>query len=115
MPNKRDLKLDKFAIGMYGYRELSYFCLQYSDKKRMVAKLKGQVGQDAKITQLTDDIRIIEKAAYAVDPILGQYILKNVTQENTPYEYMPVPSGRRQFYQARQKFFYLLALEKHMV
>jgi len=38
-------------------------------------------------------------------------LLKNVTQ-GTPYEYMPVPSGRRQFYNLRHKFFCILDREQ---
>lgn len=53
------------------------------------------------------DVALIErcvKLACGSDVGLITPLLKNVTQ-GTPYEYMPVPSGRRQFYNLRHKFF----------
>ena len=44
MPNKRDLKLDKYNIDKYQYRELHNFCLQYSKKKQKADSLLGAKG-----------------------------------------------------------------------
>ena len=40
MPNKRDLRLDKYDIGVYAYRELNNFCKQYQEKKRKLQELE---------------------------------------------------------------------------
>ena len=33
MPNKRDLRMEKYKISTNRYRELKYFCMQYREKK----------------------------------------------------------------------------------
>lgn len=38
----------------------------------------------------------------------AQSLIANVTIPNMPYEYLMVIGGRRQFYEARRKFFWLL-------
>ena len=129
MPNSKDLSLKEYGISKMRYRELKYFCLQYSEKKQELAALlsisavqydgmpKGNVTSDstaalaAKVAELEDAIRVIEETAQEAAPGIHNQLLKNVT-ENIPYEYMPVPCGRRQFYIARRKFFYLLSEKK---
>lgn len=61
-----------------------------------------------------EDVALIErcvKLACGSDVGLITPLLRNVTQ-GTPYEYMPVPSGRRQFYNLRHKFFCILDREQ---
>lgn len=41
MPNKRDLRLERYSIGKYAYRELHNFCLQYPEKKRRLRELES--------------------------------------------------------------------------
>lgn len=42
MPNKRDLRMERYSIGKYAYRELHNFCLQYPDKKRRLRELQSR-------------------------------------------------------------------------
>lgn len=60
---------------------------------------------------MQEDIKLIEETARKTSPEIYKWVLKNVT-EGTPYEWMDVPVGRRQFYEYRRYFFYLLAAEK---
>ena len=92
--SKKDLSLKQYNISKFQYRELYYRCQRYSEFKK--DKKKRQYAKQ------------IEKAAQKTSPELYSYILKNVTQ-GIPYEQMPVPLGRRQFYALRQEFFWNLA------
>ena len=132
MPNKRDLKLDKYNIDKYQYRELHNFCLQYSKKKQKADSLLGAKGvaytgmpgntepgnPTAKAAEmrakLLADCKIIEESAKEADPSLYKQIIANVT-EQIPFEFMGVPCGRRQFYEIRRKFFFILAHKRNMV
>ncbi len=133
MPNKRDLKLDECGISKLAYRELFNFCLQYEEKKNKVKDLHNPYhspqitgmphGNGAsnpveqavlKAERLSRDIELIDSTAEETDIGIAQAILKNVTQ-GIQYDYMEVPCGRRQFYEKRKKFFYLLAIKKGMV
>ena len=129
MPNNRDLKLDEYGISKWKFRELKYFCLQYNEKKKEAEDIIGLHGvsidgmpkgtqissvvenQAIKLYALNDDIKVIEDTAAEADTTISGYIIKNVT-ESIPYEYMDVPCGRRQFYQARRKFFFLLSKKR---
>ena len=129
MPNSRDLNLDRYGISKWKFRELKYFCLQYKEKKQEVEDIIGlhgvsfdgmpkgtQIGsavenQIIKLYDLNDDVKVIEDTAAEADDTISGYIIKNVT-ESIPYEYMDVPCGRRQFYQARRKFFFLLSKKR---
>lgn len=128
--SKKDLSLKKYNISKERYRELKYFCLQYGEWKRQLSfgvslqpqKLTGLPNaqnqtsnptEDAavKLYELRDKCALVEQAAIEADAELYQYLLKNVTQ-GIPYEYMPVPCGRRQFYELRRKFFFLLSKKR---
>lgn len=130
MPNKRDIKLDKYNISQERYRELKYFCLQYPQWKKSLeayeSSLKAATISDIpsshKLSDTTGDIavlradlsakcEIVEKTAIEVNPYTYQFILRNVT-EGISYEYLDVYCGRRQFYEDRRKFFYLLSRKK---
>lgn len=57
---------------------------------------------------LEHDIRLVEECCKQAAPFAWRALLKNVTQA-VPYEYQSeVFSGRRQFYEARRRFFFLL-------
>lgn len=132
MSNKRDIKLDEYNISNYAYRELRYFCLQYPEKKRQLkdcyllsshgykgAPSTGGLSdptqaQAMKAIRLAEDCELIEQTAIAVDSALYLYIIKSVTTE-TEYRALNVPCGRRQFYELRRKFFYLLAQKKGLI
>ncbi len=130
MPNRRDIKLDKYGISKHKYRELKNFCLQYREKiaernsyygisaVQITGMPKGASKDDAtfnkvmRASKLSDDIELLEQTARAADAALFQYIISNVA-DNIPYEQMNnPPCGRRQFYEARRKFFYLLSQKR---
>lgn len=129
MPNSRDVSLNKYGISKWKYRELKYFCLQYNEKKQKAQDIIGLHGminngmpkstlvnlpvenQALKLTSLDDDIKLIEQTALEAAPDICQCIIKSVT-EGITYEYMAVPCGRKQFYEARRKFFYLLSQKR---
>lgn len=126
---KRDMKLSDYNISREKYNELKYFCLQYWQKKR---DLHNNYGLGALVNDgmprgsdysnptervalrndiLRKDIELIEQTALEADSEMYQWLLKNVTS-GVPYEYMDVPVGRRQFYESRRYFFYLLAQKR---
>ena len=125
----RDMKLSEHNISRAKYNELKYFCMQYHEKKRKLENAYGlkatvndgmpkgntsgdSTAQDAvRNAMLQDDLRLIEETARKAAPEIYKWVLKNVT-EGTPYEWMDVPVGRRQFYEYRRYFFYLLAQKR---
>ena len=126
---KRPLQLDEYGISPDRYRELYYFCRRYAEMRQQIADARGldAVSNDGMpngngisdptarkadaAIKLSKDVRIIEDTAREVDPLNWGALLKNVT-EGTPYEYQIVYCGRRQFYEARRKFFCLLDKKK---
>lgn len=126
---KRDMKLSDYNISRAKYNELKYFCMQYNEKKQELQKgyglnavvsdgmPKGNIpgnpteSQAIRNSTLQKDVDLIEKTALAVDPDIYKQLMKNVT-EGIPYEWMDVPAGRRQFYESRRYFFYLLAQKR---
>ena len=59
---------------------------------------------------MQEDIKLIEETARKASPEIYKWVLKNVT-EGTPYEWMDVPVGRRQFYEYR-RYFSIFGAEK---
>lgn len=126
MPNQKDLNLEKYEISKYRYRELKNFCLQYNEKKQQLAALRGlgavtynnephgsgisnpTAAKAERAQQLARDIDLIEQTAMEVDSVNYDSLLANITATNLPYEYLSSACGRRQFYQNRRKFFFLL-------
>lgn len=126
---KRDMKLSDYNISNKKYNELKYFCMQYAEKKKELSESYGlgaiisdgmphgnTVGNPVekkaiRNVMLQNDIDMIEQTAIEADPEIYPYLIENVTEGN-PYEYMSVPSGRRQFYESRRYFFYLLAQKR---
>lgn len=99
MPNKRDLRLERYSIGKYAYRELHNFCLQYPEKKRRLRELESPykspqitgmpsgngpgdpTGRNAeRASVLSGDIELIERTAAAAAGKDALWLLKNVTQ-----------------------------------
>lgn len=123
--------MDKYQIPTNAYRELKYLCLQYEDMCREIAGCYGvsavtynsTAGSSAisdptatraeKAMRLSADVDKIDEAlALTADEPVRSYIKKAVTS-GLKYEYLGnVPMGRRQFYEARRKFFYILKLLK---
>lgn len=133
MPRKEDLRLDGYGISKFAYRELCNFCLQYQDKKARTEELRdpykspqvtglphgGGIGNPTeaaaeKAAALSRDIDQIETAVRTAAPEIYQSLLKNVTQ-GIQYDYMEVPCGRRQFYERRRKFYYILAKKRGII
>lgn len=126
---KRDMKLSDYNISRAKYNELKYFCMQYEEKKREIhnsyglgavvsdgmpkGNIPGNPTERAAIrnAMLQSDVELIEQTAMEADSDMYQWLLKNVT-EGIPYEWLNVPRGRRQFYEARRYFFYLLAQKR---
>ena len=122
---KRNLKLSDHNISKARYHELKYFCMQYEEKKRELGNGYGlgamnydgmpkgsDVGCPTESKAIRNDIlkrdtELIEQTAIEADAELYQYIIKSVA-EGIPYEYMDAPCGRRQFYESRRYFFFLL-------
>ena len=93
--SKRDLSLKKYNIGTYRYRELLYFCLQYEEFKK----------------NSKENAELIENTAKEAAGTLWEQLLKNVSL-GIVYEHMPIPMGRKQFYEMRRRFFWLLSQRK---
>ena len=126
---KRDMKLSDYNISRAKYNELKYFCMQYEEKKRELHKgyglnaivndglPKGNLpgnpveGQAIRNAVLHADVDLIEHTAMEAGADVYQWLIKNVT-EGVPYEWLNVPSGRRQFYETRRYFFFLLAQKR---
>ena len=137
MPNKRDLKMERYSIGKYAYRELHNFCLQYPDKKRKLRELQspyrspqitgmpsgsgpgdptGRIAERAAV--LSQDIDMIERAAAEASPTERDLFLLAVT-EDVSWAYMKMlknmQMGEKKFNRRRRKFYYLLAQKKGIV
>lgn len=126
---KRDMKLSNYNISRPRYNELKYFCMQYHEKKRKLEHnyTLNSVWNDGQprgnmppnITEqkamenlrLRKEIELIEQTAKEADEEIYNSLLINVT-EGVAYEYLDVPKGRRQFYESRKYFFYLLSQKK---
>lgn len=89
--------MENFKIDKFKYNELKYFCRQYPEWKRKGIECEKR--------------EMIEKSAIEADPETHSLLIENVT-EGIPYEYMAVPRGRRQFYNKRRKFFYILSKKR---
>lgn len=126
---RRDICLDSYGISKAAYRELKYFCLQHNEKKQAVNNLLGLSGvcytgvpsksgpgdptglTAQKIAVYENDIAMVENTAKEVSPELFSYIVYSVAND-VPFDRLGIPCGRRQFYEMRRKFFYLLFLKK---
>lgn len=83
-----------YEISKNEYRELKYFCLQYSDLEK--AGRNFDVNLIDRALELTTD-----------EAIIRQYLYRSVTTE-VKFECLDVPMGKRQFYALRRKFYYIL-------
>ncbi len=138
MPNKRDLKLDRYNISKYAYRELLNFCLQYPEKKRRIADLHNPIhsmnydgmphsttpGEPTanaaeRAAKLSADTELIEQTAIEADAGIYQYIILAVTEQGINYEILrackQIPCSKRYYYTRRRYFFYLLAKKRGMI
>lgn len=135
MGNIRPLNHSKYGISKNRFKELYYWCLQYSEwrdelrfKTDTVRSIEitdmptAHGGSDAtqdlaiRRAQLTQNCNIIEQTAIEADPDLYQYLLKAVTDEEVTYRYlkmvMGIPCGKKMYYDRRRKFYWLLSQRK---
>lgn len=121
----------KYFLPRHRYYELKHFCLQYpgwkhhlqilSDWPHHVASQgRDDTNRERRPTEqiimkrmfLTERIELIEKIANATDPVIGNYILKGVT-EGRSYEQLNavnrIPCCKNTYYDLYHKFFYLLS------
>lgn len=118
------LKLEKYGIDRQRYEELRAICRQYDKYRQMDAKIhrgeydrpeggnsawkKSDPTGNAAIWQASNRyaqrVRAIEEAARAASPALARYIIQNVARGKT-YEKLTPPCGRRQFIEAKRRFF----------
>ncbi len=131
MPRRMNLP-KKYRISSERYRELYYFCLQYEEKKSRAndtyfLKASGTSGggkgfnsssptERSAESAINDkrDVELIEKCirlACGDDAGLYESLLMNITK-GIPPERMNTPIGRRQFYERRSNFYFLLDKEK---
>ena len=107
MANIRMLNQEKFKISNYRFRELYYFCLQYTEwKEQLKTKYNplkatqisgmpssGNVGNPTaaaaiECAELSMKCRAVEQAAKEADPELWEYIIYAVTNENVTFNYL---------------------------
>ena len=129
MVNKRNMRLSDYSISRAKYNELKYFCMQYGEKQQEIHRNQGLkaivsdgqprgngVGNPVESmamrnVMLQADLDLIVNTVREADEEIEKWLLRNVT-EGIPYEWMDVPKGRRQFYESRRYFFYLLAQKR---
>ena len=126
-------KKNKYYISKHRYYELKHYCLQYPEWKRkyndLCEKMPGgiiQVSNDdcipvdvsAAVRQrYLDQIHLVEDCCALTDPVLGDYILRGVTEGRT-YSYYKVKCGipccKDIYYEYYRKFFFILDHRKKL-
>lgn len=129
-------KKNKYYLPKYRTLELTNFCLQYPEWKRICSGVDELYFQNSNLDKIlsksntlldrTADmaishirysnwIKLLEETAYRTDESLCNYILLSVT-EGVKYETLKarlnIPCGRDMFYDRRRKFFWLLDKER---
>lgn len=133
-------KKNKYWIDRHRYYELKHFCLQYPLWKRRLNHLRedtslggdyfdriAKTGKPAVFDSRPVEVAtlqyllykghvdMVERIARKLDPVIGDYILKGVT-EGRPYEYLRtnynIPCNRFDYYDLYRKFFYYLSKER---
>ena len=141
MSDRRDLKLDKYNISKFAYRELYNFCLQYDEKKSKLSGLYGlsitpisgmphgsTVGTPTEnkallAARISADCELIEQSALAVGGMCYPWLLDGVTIEGCSYDVMNqeeycrgiIPIGKNKYYTMRRQFYWLLAIKKGVI
>lgn len=125
-------KSEKYYLASYRYLELKAFCRQYRswhEGLRACYGFKGNgFGQNSAIRpsehsdpteravelaeKFRNKISMVDNAAKEADPTLAPYIILNATQ-GLSFDRLEAfgkrpPCGKNQFYEARQKFFWIL-------
>lgn len=120
-------KRNQYYISRHRYYELKHFCLQYPEFKKiyndLCEKIPGGIihitndqsikfDKDIEVRQrYLDKMTLIEDTCKAVDPVIGPYLLKGIT-EGLPYTYFKmrenIPCGKDYYYDLYRKVFWLL-------
>ena len=130
MVTKELSQKNKYWINKHRQYELKHFCLQYPIWKQEYAELSyistsvaarprssnipgDPTGSSViKRSYYKDRIDLIEKAAAETDAVLGEYILRAVT-EGLSYNHLKsrlkIPCGRDSYYACYRRFFWLLS------
>lgn len=128
-------KKKRYYISKHRYYELKHFCLQYHEWQykylacdgvsASTLGLPGQkifsdpvggavVARDFYLKQM----RLVEDASEATDPVIGRYIFLAVT-EGRSYENLKttleIPCCRDTYYELYRKFFYILSQKKYVL
>lgn len=124
-------KKNQYYISRHRYYELKHFCLQYPEFKKeyneLCNKIPGgiiQLNKDKTVhidrssevrQRYLNKMELIENTAKLLDPVLGEYIFKGVT-EGLPYTYFKmhnnIPCCKDIYYDLYRKFFYILDRKK---
>lgn len=137
MSSKRDLKLDQYNIGVYAYRELHNFCLQYPHKKQQIADFRSPynspqitgmpngngagdpTGSNAeRAALLSQECELIEQTAIEASGEEYQCMILSVTQD-VPWHYLKMlkdlKASQNKFNDERRLFYYLLAKKRKII
>lgn len=133
MPNVRPTsKWTRWQISKYAFRTAYNYALQYGewlDEYRTALynlqspQLNGMPHSGTvsnptemlgiRANELKAKTDLIEETVKETDPALFPWLLKAVTNEGVTYNYlrtvMQIPCGKNIYYEARRKFYYLLA------
>lgn len=127
---------NKYWIERHRYYELKHFCLQYPIWKSSRSLISGLsqnsidilgrtypygIGEDPTIRAaearefFTDRMNLVEHTAKELDPVLGDFIFKAVTEGYT-YEFFKtsqnIPCAREVYYEYYREFFWQLNIAR---
>ena len=122
---------NKYWISPHRYYELKHFCLQYPGWKKMLTHIDGYARNKIDISNLgknlqsgkpterafeerehySNRIEMLERVAKDTDEVIGNYILKGVT-EGISYDIikarLDIPCCKDVYYDLYRRFFWLL-------
>lgn len=132
-------KRNKWWISKHRYYELKHFCLQYPEWKKEYYELEERIKKGSvwgfqpsntgeysdwvgkiatEMTIISDKMALVEQTCTDADDILGEYLLRSVT-EGRSYTYLTtvleIPCGRDLYYDIYRKFFWMLSHRKHVL
>lgn len=127
-------KRNPYYISKHRYLELKHFCLQYPEWQReynrliemsnrgvSVIKLESVNGDRTadigiRLAELSENLQLVRDTADLIDPCLGHYIFRAVTEERS-YTWlrnvMNIPCSKGVYYGLYRKFWWLLSWRKN--
>ena len=122
-------KDNKYWIEKHRFYELKHFCRQYRYWKKVISNIDAvtsrPIGEKVDTSGYSDPtpktvfireayvskIKLVERIAHETDPLIGDYILKGVT-EGKSFDILnaneTIPCSRDEYYKLYRKFFWLL-------